>query len=135
MTNHSANRIHIESEVDLLTARHAVREASIELGFSIVDQTRLVTAVSEITRNAFLYAGMGELAFDPIEELGRQGLVVTITDNGPGIEDIEQVMVDGYSTRNGMGHGLGGTKRLVDKFTITSTPGKGTQVEIVKWKG
>ncbi len=134
MESQQISSIRINNETDLLQARHSVREAAVKMGFNIVDQTRLVTAVSEITRNAYLYARGGAMVLNSVEEEGRKGLLVTVTDNGPGIPDIEQAMTDGYSTRGGLGNGLGGTKRLVNNFKITSVAGEGTEVEILRWK-
>lgn len=128
------NEIHIENASSLLTARHMVREASAQMGFSLVDQTRLITAVSELTRNAVMYAGSGKMDLDRVEDGSRRGLMVKITDRGPGIEDISQAMQDGYTTSRGLGNGLGGSKRLVDDFSISSTAGEGTEVVIVKWQ-
>ena len=122
----------IAEESDLVTARHLVRKMSLELGFSLVDQTRIITAVSELTRNALIYGGGGVIIIE-ILEYPLRGLKVTIKDNGPGIADIKQALVDGYSTGVGLGNGLGGSKRLMDDFEISSEPGNGTKIVIIKW--
>jgi len=132
MTIQTRTKQKISEEHDMITARHLVRKLTIELGFSLVDQTRIITAVSELTRNALIYAGGGVLIIEILQG-SNKGLKVTIKDRGPGIEDIEQAMTDGYSTGRGLGHGLGGSKKLVDEFEISSQIGKGTTVVVVKW--
>jgi len=128
-------RHEVRGEEDLLTARHAVRASAVAAGFGIVDQTKIVTAASELVRNAYIHGGGGTLTVglrrDPA---GRAGLELTVADDGPGIADIDQALTDGFSTGAGLGHGLGGTRRLVDEFRIESRPGEGTRVTIVRWK-
>jgi serine/threonine-protein kinase RsbT len=109
-------------EQDIVLARQAVRKAALQLGFSLVDQTKIVTAASELARNAVVYGG------------GRQGLRLTISDEGTGIEDLTLAMKDGWTTGTGLGMGLPGTKRLVNDFRITSQPGVGTTVVVTRWK-
>ncbi|NVM22178.1 MAG: anti-sigma regulatory factor [Desulfobacterales bacterium] len=128
------NEVTIEREEHLLRARQAAREASSAMGFNLVDQTRLITAVSELTRNVYNYAGRGVVTLEKVEKNARSGLMVTVTDRGPGIADIELAMTDGYSTGGGLGNGLGGCQRLVDEFDIRSKAGEGTVVKIVKWQ-
>jgi len=127
------DKIQIKAEDDILKTRQVVREVSDLMGFSIVNQTRLITAVSELVRNALKYAGKGTMTLKKIEKSENIGLMITVTDSGQGIPDIELAMKDGYSTSRGIGLGLGGAKRLVDEFKISSTVGKGTIIEIIKW--
>ncbi|ANN18781.1 serine/threonine protein kinase [Amycolatopsis orientalis] len=125
----------VQVEEDLLTARHAVRAGAVAVGFSIVDQTKIVTAASELVRNAYIHGGGGVMTITvPRDERGRIGLRLRVRDNGPGIADVEQAMTDGFSTGAGLGHGLGGTRRLVDEFHLDTTPGRGTTVTITRWK-
>lgn len=123
----------IRAEEDLLTARHAVRASAVAVGFTIVDQTKIVTAASELVRNAYIHGGGGAMTITVLRK-GRVGLELTVRDKGPGIADVDQAMTDGFSTGAGLGHGLGGTRRLVDEFTIDTGPGRGTTVTIVRWK-
>jgi len=125
----------VRAEEDLLAARHAVRATAVAAGFSIIDQTKIVTAASELVRNAYIHGGGGTMTIAVVRDgRGRVGLGLSVRDEGPGIADVEQAMADGFSTGAGLGHGLGGTKRLVDEFTIDTTPGRGTTVAIVRWK-
>ena len=121
-------------EQDIVLARQAVRKAALQLGFSLVDQTKIVTAASELARNAVVYAGGGRLELEIVTENGRQGLRLTISDEGKGIEDLTLAMKDGWTTGTGLGMGLPGTKRLVNDFRITSQPGIGTTVIVTRWK-
>ena len=114
--------------------RQAVREQAIALGFSLVDQTKIVTAASEIARNTMTYGRGGEVALQLLAEGLRRGLRLVFTDRGPGIADIEQAMRDGYSSGGGLGLGLGGAKRLSNEFAIESRPGEGTRVMLARWK-
>jgi serine/threonine-protein kinase RsbT len=104
-----------------------------DLGFSSTDLTLLATAISEIARNITTYAGEGEVALRVLNDSGRSGIEVVATDDGPGIADVELAMQDGYTTGNGLGLGLPGTRRLVDEFDIDTEPGVGTKVRLVKW--
>ncbi len=122
------------SEQDIVLARQAVRKAALQLGFSLVDQTKIVTAASELARNAVVYGGGGRLELEIVAENGRQGLRLTISDEGKGIEDLTLAMKDGWTTGTGLGMGLPGTKRLVSEFRITSQPGVGTTVIVTRWK-
>jgi serine/threonine-protein kinase RsbT len=115
-------------------ARQTVRKAALQLGFSLVDQTKIVTAASELARNAVVYGGGGRLELEIVAENGRQGLRLTISDEGKGIEDLTLAMKDGWTTGTGLGMGLPGTKRLVNEFRITSQPGVGTTVIVTRWK-
>jgi serine/threonine-protein kinase RsbT len=114
--------------------RQVVREQSIGQGFSLVDQTKIVTAASELARNIINYGGGGEMMLQPLAEGAKKGLRLVFVDNGPGIPDIELAMKDGYTTGGGMGLGLGGAKRLSSEFQIESKVGKGTRVTITRWK-
>ena len=124
----------IQNEYDIVKARLIVRQFAKEEGMGIVDQTRITTAVSELFRNMFLYASGGKVLIEKgvIEE--KDTLIITCIDDGPGIDNIELAMTDGYTSGGGMGYGLPGTKRLVDKFEIYSKLNKGTTVRVMKWK-
>lgn len=126
--------IPILTEVDIVRVRQQVRAWSIACGFSLVEQTKLVTATSELARNALEHGKGGEALLEELDDGARRGVRVTFTDHGPGIADIEQAMQDGFTTAGGMGHGLGGSKRLVDEFSISSRPGQGTRVSIGRWR-
>jgi serine/threonine-protein kinase RsbT len=111
-----------------------VREWAAAIGFSLVDQTKLITAASELTRNTLDHGGGGIVRIESLNNATRLGLRLTFSDNGPGIRDIEEALKDGYSTGPGMGLGLGGAKRLVNDFAIDSVPGRGTTVMITRWR-
>jgi serine/threonine-protein kinase RsbT len=123
----------IAGEGSLLAVRASLRAAAAELGFGIVRQTKLITAASELARNALQYAGGGAMVIERVEGGGRVGLRARFQDNGPGITDVDLALQDGYSSRNSMGIGLPGARRLVDDFRIESQPGEGTVVEITAW--
>ncbi|MBI0579535.1 anti-sigma regulatory factor [Neobacillus cucumis] len=125
--------VKIISEWDIVEARQLGRNIAKELGFGTVDQARITTAISELARNIYLYAGEGEIHIECLHEFGRIGLKVTAMDQGPGIRDIRKVMEDGYSTSGGLGAGLPGVKRLMDNFDLISSPGKGTTIQVEKW--
>ena len=114
--------------------RQAVRKKSIALGFGLVDQTKVVTASSELARNTLDYGGGGTAQLELVENGTRSGLRVTFEDQGPGIADLDLALTDGYTTGNGMGLGLSGAKRLSIEFEIWSKPGEGTRVSILRWK-
>jgi serine/threonine-protein kinase RsbT len=118
---------------DIVTARQAGHELARQLGFSLTDVTMIATAISEIARNITSYAGRGELRVGVQYRDGRQALVVRAEDDGPGIADIERALEDGYSTGRGLGLGLPGARRLMDRLVVESAPGKGTIVEMWKW--
>ena len=124
----------VRSAEDIVRMRHVVREQAIALGFSLVDQTKLVTAASELARNILNYGGGGEMQLMPMIDGHRRGLRLVFVDQGPGIPDIELAMKDGYTTGGGMGLGLGGAKRLSSEFRIESKVGAGTKVTITRWK-
>ncbi len=129
-----ATRLPISGEIDLVRARQEVRVQAQAIGLSLVDQTRITTAVSELIRNMVKYAGGGTIEMETIRNGVRTGLRIICHDKGPGIPNIEMAMKEGYSTSNGLGLGLPGTKRLVDEFDIWSEVGKGTRVTISKWR-
>lgn len=124
----------VRSDVDLMTVREAARKAAASAGFSLVNQTKLVTAVSELARNAVVHGGGGEVQVDTVTDgTTVRGVRLVITDSGPGIADIRQALEDGHTTGRGLGLGLGGARRLVDDFVIESEPGRGTMVTITMW--
>ena len=124
----------IQSSDDIVKARQLVRDWAVSLGFSLVDQTKIITAASELARNAFEHGGGGNMLVQELNNDTRRGLRVTFSDEGPGIADVEKAMKDGFSTGRGMGLGLGGAKRLVNEFELGSEPGRGTKVTIVRWR-
>jgi len=126
--------LRLESTHDIVAVRHEVREWATALGLNLVDQTKIVTAASELARNALEYGGGGTACLQALEEGARKGLRLTFEDRGPGIADIALAMTDGYTTSGGLGLGLSGAKRLVNEFEIRSTPGEGTRVTITRWK-
>jgi serine/threonine-protein kinase RsbT len=135
VSNHDVEALvlQIRSDEDVVRLRQAVRELMIAIGFSLIDQTKMITAASELARNTLRYGGGGEAHLIRLQR-NRRGLHVVFIDHGPGIDDVEQALRDGYTTGGGMGLGLAGAKRLADEFDITSTPGQGTTVKITKWK-
>lgn len=124
----------VRTATDLVQARQRTRALSGELGFSLVDQTKIVTAASELARNMMDYGKGGEITFELLQDGGRKGLRIVFQDQGPGIPDIEQALRDGFTTGNGMGLGLGGARRLVNDFEIQSAVGAGTRIAITRWK-
>jgi serine/threonine-protein kinase RsbT len=129
-----SDTVPVRSAEDVVRVRQLVREWAIQGGFSLVDQTKIVTAASELARNIVDYAGSGTVLLEALNDENRRGLRLTFIDQGPGILDIELAMKDGYTTGGGLGLGLGGAKRLVNNFEITSRPGEGTQIRITRWK-
>ena len=123
----------ILSSDDVVLVRQAVRKWSIEQGFSLVDQTKIITAASELARNTLDYGLGGSVRLEALENGPRKGLRLTFEDQGPGIPDIERALTDGYTTGKGMGLGLSGSKRLVNEFEIHSRIGEGTRVMITRW--
>jgi serine/threonine-protein kinase RsbT len=124
----------IRTDGDVVQFRQAVRKWASELRFSLVEQTKLVTAASELARNTLEHGGGGEGLLEILEEGPRQAIRLTFEDEGPGIPDVQLAMKDGYTTGGGLGLGLGGAKRLVNEFSIRSTPGQGTRVTVLRWK-
>ena len=127
-------RLDIRTEQDVVTVRQTVKAWAAQLSFSTVDQTKIVTAASELGRNTFIYGGGGSATLEILSEGSRKGLRITFEDRGPGIPDIDQAMQDGYTTGKGMGLGMSGAKRLVNDFKIASRVGEGTTVTITSWK-
>ncbi|MFI6039437.1 anti-sigma regulatory factor [Streptomyces sp. NPDC051315] len=119
--------------MDLVWVRQHVRQAAAALGFGLVDQTKLVTAASELARNTLVYGGGGEMETAAVSDGRNKGIRLTFTDHGPGITDIEQALSDGFTSGGGLGMGLGGARRLVHDFAIDSTPGAGTTVTVTSW--
>ncbi len=124
----------IRSDADVVLARQAVRKAATSLSFSLVDQTKIVTAASELARNAVIHGGGGQMRLEVVEQGFRKGLRLVFEDQGPGIADIDLALKDGYTTGSGLGMGLSGSRRLVNEFEIDSRPGEGTRVTIIRWK-
>lgn len=123
----------IQAESDVVSARQKVRTAAAQLGFTLVDQTKLVTAASELARNTLIHGGGGILHMQTLNG-PRTGLRLVFEDKGPGIADITLALRDGFTTGNGLGLGLGGAKRLVNEFDIASQPGAGTRITVIRWK-
>jgi len=124
----------IRSERDIVLARQLVRKMSQVQGFSLVDQTKIVTAASELARNALIYGGGGSMRWQMLNEGGRSGLRLVFSDQGPGIANLEMAMTDGWTSGTGLGMGLSGAKRLVNEFNIDTRVGAGTRVSIARWK-
>lgn len=124
----------IKNSSDVVIARQRVRQWAQELKFTLVDQTKLVTAASELARNTLDHGKGGEMMMEIMQDLARTGLKLTFEDHGPGIPDVAVALRDGYTTGTGLGLGLGGSKRLVNDFEIQSEVGKGTRISVVRWK-
>jgi serine/threonine-protein kinase RsbT len=124
----------VRSDNDIVLARQAVRKWAQELGFSLVDQTKVVTAASELARNTLIHGGGGTMRLELLNEGIRRGLRLTFEDQGPGIADIELALKEGYTTGTGLGLGLPGSRRLVNEFDIVSRVGEGTRVSVTMWK-
>lgn len=127
------SRFSIRHEADILLARKAARALAMRLRFSETDLVLIATAISEIARNMLTYATRGDLTFEEASDASRRGIIVTATDEGPGIPDVERAMEDGYSTGKGLGLGLPGARRLMDEFSIESKVGAGTTIIMKKW--
>jgi serine/threonine-protein kinase RsbT len=124
----------IRASEDVVGVRQAVRERAIALGFNLVDQTKIVTAASELARNTLQHGGGGSVTIDSLEDTGRQGLRLTFEDTGPGIPDVQLALRDGFTTGTGLGLGLSGARRLSNDFRIESRVGEGTRVVITRWR-
>jgi serine/threonine-protein kinase RsbT len=124
----------IRTPEDVVAIRQAVRQRAIELGFNLVDQTKIVTAASELARNTLQHGGGGEATIEGLDEIGRRGIRLTFEDHGPGIPDVQLAITDGYSTGTGLGLGLSGARRLSNDFHIESKVGEGTRVVITRWR-
>ncbi|MET4676278.1 MULTISPECIES: anti-sigma regulatory factor [unclassified Luteibacter] len=120
-------------EQDVVLARQTTRKLAVECGLRLVDQTKLITAASELARNTVIYGGGGDMDWEILQEEGRKGLRLLFRDEGPGIADMKLAMTDGWTSGGGLGLGLTGAKRLVDEFSVDSAPGAGTRVMICKW--
>lgn len=129
----STETVQVQSQPDVVAVRRRVRDASARLGFSLVDQTKVVTAASELARNTVIYGGGGTMQMEMLNG-PRNGLRLIFEDKGPGIADVDLALRDGFTTGSGLGLGLGGAKRLVSDFEISSRPGEGTRVTITRWK-
>jgi serine/threonine-protein kinase RsbT len=126
--------LNIRSSADVVSVRQAARALSERVGLSLVDQTKLVTAASELARNTIDYGGGGTVRLDLVENGVRRGVRLTFEDQGPGIPDVQLALKDGYTSGGGLGLGLGGARRLVNDFAIESSPGAGTRIMIARWK-
>ncbi|MBD1905347.1 anti-sigma regulatory factor [Trichocoleus sp. FACHB-6] len=131
---HKHETMSINTSADVVLVRQAVRQFAVELGFSLIDQTKIVTAASELARNTLDYGGGGTVKLEALDEGIRRGLRLTFEDSGPGIPNIDLALKDGFTTGGGLGMGLSGTKRLVNEFNIVSHVGEGTCITITKWK-
>ena len=130
----STGELPLRNEHDIVLGRQAVRRMAQELTFSLVDQTKIVTAASELARNALIYGGGGLLRWEVLQDGGKRGLRLTFQDQGPGIADIGLALTDGWTSGKGLGLGLTGARRLVNEFELDSTPGVGTRVTVTRWK-
>ena len=133
MTSGSAGVLPIQSSDDVVRVRQLVRSLAIGAELSLVEQTKVITAASELARNTLVHGGSGTVTVEAVEHNGRRGVRAVFTDSGPGIADVAQAMTDGFSSGNGLGLGLGGARRLVDEFDLTTEVGSGTTVSVVKW--
>jgi serine/threonine-protein kinase RsbT len=134
MPTRRTERLAIRSSDDVVKVRQQTRVAAVEAGLGLVDQTKIITAASELARNALDYGGGGDLVLNVIEDGGRRGVRLTFEDQGPGIADIERALKDGFTSGGGLGLGLGGAKRLCNEFAIESKVGVGTKITIARWK-
>jgi serine/threonine-protein kinase RsbT len=127
-------RVRVRSSEDVVLVRQMVRRWAVDAGFSLIDQTKVVTAASELARNTVVYGGGGTMTIQRLSGAGRTGLRLIFDDKGPGIADINLAMKDGFTTGEGLGLGLSGAKRLSNEFEISSRPGEGTRVAVTRWK-
>ena len=125
--------VDIHTEWDIVAARQLGRNEAKKVGFGTVDQARITTAISELARNIYLYAGAGKIEIERLNKDGLFGIAIIASDEGPGIPDVRKVMEDGYSTSGGLGAGMPGVKRLMDDFRVDTERGKGTKITAVKW--
>jgi serine/threonine-protein kinase RsbT len=130
----ASESMHIRASEDVVRVRQVVRAKAVSIGLSLVDQTKIITAASEIARNTIDYGGGGTVTIDMVWAGARSGLRLTFADSGPGIVDIQRALQDGYTSGGGLGLGLSGAKRLSSEFDIKSTPGAGTTVTLIRWK-
>jgi serine/threonine-protein kinase RsbT len=134
VSKNAPEKLRIDAEADVVAVRRAVRRLALELRFSLVAQTKLVTAASELARNALEHGGGGRVTLETVENGRRSGVQLVFEDRGPGIVDPDTALRDGFSTGRGLGLGLGGARRLVHEFDLSSEPGGGTRVRVVRWK-
>jgi serine/threonine-protein kinase RsbT len=134
LTQETEGVMPLRSEQDIVLARQAVRRHTQALTFSLVDQTKLITAASELARNTLVYGGGGEMRWEFVTQGIRRGLRLHFEDKGPGIADVDQALKDGFTSGGGLGMGLGGSRRLVNEFEIRTAPGQGTCVSVTRWK-
>ncbi len=130
---HDQTCIEVKEEYDIMSARQEARKAAKSLGFSLFDQSRVITLISELARNIYKYAGYGRIYIDTVEEHGLRGISILAIDDGPGIVNVERAMEQGFSTSGSLGAGLPAIKRMADEFLIQTVPGKGTCIRIIKW--
>jgi serine/threonine-protein kinase RsbT len=126
--------IPLRTELDIVQCRKLVRELALEVGFGLVDQTKMVTAASELARNTLVHGGGGEMRWEKLADGGKRGLRLTFVDHGPGIPDLSLALSDGWTSGTGLGMGLPGAKRLVTEFDVQSVVGEGTRVTVARWK-
>ncbi len=134
MTVVQSEKMPVRTEQDIVMVRKVVRKLSQESSFSLVDQTKMVTAASELARNTLIHGGGGDMQWEQLIDGARKGVRLAFEDQGPGIPNLELAMMDGWTSGNGLGMGLSGAKRLVNDFSLESEPGKGTRVTIARWK-
>jgi serine/threonine-protein kinase RsbT len=134
VTVEKQSELPLRAQEDVVAARQFVRSWAVELGLNLIDQTKIITAASELARNAVIHGGGGLIRIEIIRDTGKAGMRLTFEDKGPGIVDIERAMTDGYTSGGGLGLGLGGSKRLAHEFSIDSAPGAGTRISIIRWK-
>lgn len=134
MALQSSEVVAIQSSSDIVLVRQKVRGWTAELKFTLVDQTKMITAASELARNTLEHGGGGKVVLEVVGNGARNGLRLTFEDQGPGIPDIEQALTDGFTTKSGLGLGLSGSRRLVNEFQIASKPGEGTKVVVTRWR-
>ncbi|MHC1570095.1 MAG: anti-sigma regulatory factor [Candidatus Syntropharchaeales archaeon] len=125
--------IEVKNDTDIIRVRRIVREMAVEIGFGELDQTRIITAISELTRNIIVHASSGKVLIKKVQKTGKRGIEITCADEGPGIVDIELALKDGYTTSGGLGIGMTGARRLMDEFKVESVVGSGTTVIVKKW--
>lgn len=134
MAARASEKLPIQSGEDVVRVRQAVRQWAVDMGFSLVEQTKIVTAASELARNTLEHGGGGSIVIEEAESINRRGLRLTFLDSGPGIEDVGRALTDGFTTGGGLGLGLGGAKRLMSDLDIKSKVGEGTRIQTTRWK-
>jgi len=134
VSTETAGTLPLASEQNIVASRQLVRTLCLQLKFSLVDQTKMITAASELSRNTLVHGGGGHMRWEFVERNGKRGLQLHFEDEGPGIEDMNLALTDGWTSGGGMGLGLPGSKRLVNDFEVHSKPGLGTRVSITRWK-